>query len=43
MKTIEKLNEETVRQISKLKNEPKWMTDFRLEAYNKFIELKRHM
>ena len=39
MKTIEKLNEETVRQISKLKNEPKWMTDFRLEAYTKFIEL----
>ena len=29
-----------VEQISKIKNEPKWMTDFRVKAYKKFIELK---
>ncbi len=29
-----------VEQISKIKNEPKWMTDFRVNAYKKFIELK---
>ena len=29
-----------VEQISKIKNEPKWMTEFRINAYKKFIELK---
>ena len=29
-----------VEQISKIKNEPKWMTDFRVKSYKKFIELK---
>lgn len=29
-----------VRQISKLKKEPKWMTEFRVNAYKKFSELK---
>ena len=29
-----------VEQISKIKNEPKWMTDFRVNAYKKFVELK---
>ncbi len=29
-----------VEQISKIKNEPKWMTEFRINAYKKFVELK---
>ena len=29
-----------VEQISKIKNEPKWMTEFRINAYKKFAELK---
>ncbi len=33
------INEDVVRQISKLKNEPKWMLDFRLKAYKAFLEL----
>jgi Fe-S cluster assembly protein SufB len=36
---IKGINEKNIRKISKLKNEPKWMTDFRVESYNKFIEL----
>lgn len=32
------LSKTKIRDISKLKSEPKWMTDFRLEAYNSFIE-----
>ena len=40
MKTLEKLNEETVLEISKIKKEPKWMTEFRLKSYKKFEELK---
>ena len=32
------LNEEVVRNISKMKNEPQWMLDIRLKAYNKFME-----
>lgn len=36
MKTIEKLNKETVKDISKLKNEPEWMTEFRLKSYEEF-------
>src|SRR5574344_1615070 len=33
------LSEEVVREISKLKNEPGWMLEFRLKAYKAFIEL----
>ena len=33
------LTEDVVRQISKLKNEPEWMLEFRLKAYKKFIEM----
>ena len=33
------LSEEVVRQISKLKNEPEWMLEFRLKAYKKFVEM----
>ena len=34
------LNEEIVRAISKMKNEPEWMLEFRLKAYEKFISNK---
>jgi len=34
------INEEIVRTISKYKKEPKWMLDFRLKSYKKFLELK---
>lgn len=37
-KTQQGLTEDTVREISKIKNEPKWMLDFRLKAYKNFIE-----
>ena len=33
------LSEDTVRQISALKNEPDFMLQFRLEAYNKWLEM----
>ena len=33
------LNKTRVKEISKLKGEPKWMLDFRLKAYDKFMEL----
>lgn len=36
---METLNEELIKKISKGKNEPKWMLDFRLKAYKKFLEL----
>ena len=32
------LNEEVVRQISKTKNEPEWMLDFRLKALGIFLK-----
>ena len=32
------LSEEVIKTISKEKNEPGWMLDFRLEAYKKFLE-----
>ena len=32
------LNEQIVRQISEMKNEPGWMTDFRLRGYKHFLE-----
>lgn len=31
------LNEDIVRQISAMKNEPQWMTDLRVEAYHLFV------
>ncbi|PKK96379.1 MAG: Fe-S cluster assembly protein SufB [Tenericutes bacterium HGW-Tenericutes-3] len=34
------INEDIVRMISKYKNEPEWMLDFRLKSYEKFMELK---
>ena len=37
-KTTVGLSEETVREISRIKNEPEWMLDFRLKAYRYFIE-----
>ena len=33
------LSEEVVREISRLKNEPEWMLNFRLNAYEAFLEL----
>ena len=33
------LNKTRIKEISKLKNEPKWMLDFRLKSYEKFMEL----
>ena len=32
------LSEDKIKEISKIKGEPKWMTDFRLTAYRKFKE-----
>ena len=40
MEVIKSIDEEKVIEISKIKNEPKWMTDFRVNSYKKFIELK---
>ena len=40
MKVIKSIDEEKVREISKIKNEPKWMTEFRINSYKKFMELK---
>jgi Fe-S cluster assembly protein SufB len=34
------LNEEIVRFISKKKNEPKWLLDWRLKAYKKWLTMK---
>ena len=33
------LNIEKVKEISKLKQEPEWMTEFRVNAYNTFVLL----
>ena len=30
------LDENKIKEISKLKNEPKWMTEFRLKSYRAF-------
>ena len=38
MKNKYGLSEERVREISKIKEEPKWMTDFRVQAYKCFKE-----
>ena len=32
------LSEEKVLEISKIKEEPKWMSDFRIKAYKEFIK-----
>lgn len=40
MKVIKSIDEEKVREISRLKKEPKWMTEFRVNSYKKFMELK---
>lgn len=34
------LNAEVIKQISKIKNEPSWMLEFRLKAYETFLEKK---
>ena len=39
-KTPKGLNREIVKEISMIKKEPKWMTDFRLKAYDAFISMK---
>lgn len=33
------INKSKVLEISKIKDEPKWMRDYRVESYNKFMEL----
>ena len=37
---MEKLNEDFIKKISDKKKEPKWMLDFRIKAYHKFLELE---
>ncbi len=37
-KTEKGLSEETVRTISKIKNEPEWMLQIRLDAYHSFVQ-----
>ena len=32
------LNEEIIRKMSSMKNEPKWMLDFRLKSYKRFLD-----
>ncbi|MCD8203883.1 MAG: Fe-S cluster assembly protein SufB [Coprobacillus sp.] len=39
-KTDKGLNEDTIREISRLKEEPDWMLDFRLKAYHTFLNSK---
>lgn len=34
------INEDIVREISKIKNEPAWMTEYRVKAYQNFMNLK---
>lgn len=34
------INEEIIKQISKIKQEPVWMRDFRLKAYNAFAKMR---
>ena len=38
-KTEKGLSEEVIRAISKHKNEPEWMLEYRLKAYKKFLEM----
>ena len=39
IKTDVGLNEDIIRQISKLKNEPEWMLEYRLKSYKAFLKL----
>lgn len=39
MVSKEKFTIEKIKEISKIKNEPKWMLDFRLKSFEKFMEL----
>ena len=39
LKTGIGLNEDIIRQISKLKNEPEWMLEYRLKSYKAFLKL----
>ena len=39
VKTDIGLNEDIIRQISKLKNEPEWMLEYRLNSYKAFLKL----
>ena len=34
------LSEEVIKFISKKKNEPEWLLDFRLKAYNRWLKMK---
>ena len=34
------LNEDIIKSISKIKNEPKWLLDFRLKAYSKWEKMQ---
>ena len=39
---IEKgLNEEVICRISEMKQEPEWLREFRLNAYSKFLKMKK--
>ena len=38
-KTDKGLTRETVMDISRIKNEPQWMLDFRLKAYDTFVSM----
>ena len=37
-KTEKGLNEDIIRQISKYKNEPEWMLEYRLKSYKEFVK-----
>ena len=37
-----KLNKEFITKVSKLKNEPKWMLEFRLKSFEKFLFLSKY-
>jgi Fe-S cluster assembly protein SufB len=37
-RTEKGLSEDVVREISRVKNEPQWMTDFRVKSYHHFLE-----
>ena len=39
-KTQKGLNEEVIREISRVKGEPEWMLEFRLKSYRAFVEMK---
>ena len=39
MEVIDRIDEESVRKISKIKGEEKWILDYRLDSFNKFSKL----